>query len=143
MPRQSVRAPKVGLLLSVAEEAAGGRWNELKAMARHAEAAGFDSLWIADHLVIPFPAQPALGRWECWTILSALAAVTSRVELGTLVTCASFRNPALLAKMAATVDEISDRRLILGLGAGYYEPEFREFGFPFDHRIGRFEEALR
>ena len=143
MPRQSVRAPKVGLLLSVAEEAAGGRWNELKAMARHAEAAGFDSLWIADHLVIPFPAQPALGRWECWTILSALAAVTSRVELGTLVTCTSFRNPALLAKMAATVEEISDGRLILGLGAGYYEPEFREFGFPFDHRMGRFEEALR
>ena len=143
MPRQSVRAPKVGLLLSVAGEAAGGRWNELKAMARHAEAAGFDSLWIADHLVIPFPAQPALGRWECWTILSALAAVTSRVELGTLVTCTSFRNPALLAKMAATVEEISDGRLILGLGAGYYEPEFREFGFPFDHRMGRFEEALR
>jgi probable F420-dependent oxidoreductase len=145
MARQSTRAPKVGLLLSVAEGAAGGRWNELKAMARHAEAAGFDSVWIADHLVIPnnVQAEPALGRWECWTILAALAAVTSRIELGTLVTCTNFRNPALLAKMADTVEEISDGRLILGLGAGYYEPEFRAFGFPFDHRIGRFEEALR
>jgi alkanesulfonate monooxygenase SsuD/methylene tetrahydromethanopterin reductase-like flavin-dependent oxidoreductase (luciferase family) len=144
MPSQSVRALKVGLLLSLAEGSAGGRWNNLKAMARHAEAAGFDSLWIADHFMVPAsPREQAQGRWECWSILAALAAVTSRIELGTLVTCTSFRNPALLAKMADTIEEVSDGRLILGLGAGYYEQEFRAFGFPFDHLVGRFEEALQ
>ena len=86
---------------------------------------------------------PDLGRWDCWSLLGSLAAVTSRVELGPLVACTSFRNPALLAKMADTIEEISDGRLILGLGAGYYEPEYRAFGFPFDHRMARFEEALQ
>jgi probable F420-dependent oxidoreductase len=144
MRSETTRPLKVGLLLSVAEGSAGERWTNLRAMARHAEAAGFDSLWIADHMSVPAsPGEPERGRWECWSILAALAAVTARVELGTLVTCTSFRNPALLAKMADTVEEISDGRLILGLGAGYYEPEYRAFGFPFDHRVGRFEEALQ
>jgi probable F420-dependent oxidoreductase len=145
MARQTARPLKVGLFLSVAEGAAGERWNNLKLMAQHAEAAGFDSLWVADHLMIPAsdPTAPGLGRWECWSILASLAAVTSRIELGTLVTCTSFRSPTLLAKMADTVDEVSNGRLILGLGAGWYEPEYRAFGFPFDHRVGRFEEALR
>jgi alkanesulfonate monooxygenase SsuD/methylene tetrahydromethanopterin reductase-like flavin-dependent oxidoreductase (luciferase family) len=81
--------------------------------------------------------------WEGWTMLSALAAATERVELGTLVTCSQFRNPALLAKMAVTVDEISGGRLTFGIGAGWNEPEFRAFGVPLDHRVGRFEEALQ
>ena len=89
------------------------------------------------------PDQVAPGRWECWSILSALAAVTSRIELGTLVVCTSFRNPALLAKMADTVEEISGGRLTLGLGAGWFEPEFQAFGYPFDHRLARFEESLQ
>jgi alkanesulfonate monooxygenase SsuD/methylene tetrahydromethanopterin reductase-like flavin-dependent oxidoreductase (luciferase family) len=146
MPTKTARPLKVGLFLSVAEGSAGERWNNLKAMAQHAEAAGFDSLWLGDHLIFPGnsgPGEPVLGRWECWSILSSLAAVTSRVELGTFVVCTGFRNPALLAKMADTVEEISGGRLILGLGAGYYEPEFQKFGFPFDHRVGRFEEALQ
>ena len=145
MPREATRPLKVGLFLSVAERPAGARWSDLKALARHAEAAGFDSLWVSDHLMFPGrrDGEPALGRWECWSILASLAAVTSRVELGTLVACMGFRNPALLAKMADTVEEISDGRLILGLGAGWYEPEYRAFGFPFDHRMTRFEEALR
>jgi probable F420-dependent oxidoreductase len=145
MPTAPARPLKVGLFLSVAEGSSGGRWNNLKAMARHAEAAGFDSLWVADHLLFPQPSpgQSAPGRWECWSILTALAAVTSRVELGTLVVCTTFRNPALMAKMADTVDEISDGRLTLGLGAGWYEPEFYSFGYPFDHRMGRFEESLQ
>jgi alkanesulfonate monooxygenase SsuD/methylene tetrahydromethanopterin reductase-like flavin-dependent oxidoreductase (luciferase family) len=71
-----------------------------------------------------------------------MAAISSRVEIGTLVVCTGFRNPALLAKMADTVDEISGGRLILGIGAGWHEPEYRAFGYPFDHRVGRFEEAV-
>jgi alkanesulfonate monooxygenase SsuD/methylene tetrahydromethanopterin reductase-like flavin-dependent oxidoreductase (luciferase family) len=145
MPTENSRALKVGLFLSTAEGSSGGRWNYLKAMARHAEAAGFDSLWVADHLLFPFsnPEERAPGRWECWSVLSALAAVTSRVELGTLVICTSFRNPALLAKMADTVEEINSGRLTLGLGAGWFEAEYQAFGYPFDHRLGRFEESLQ
>ena len=145
MPTENSRALKVGLFLSTAEGSSGGRWNYLKAMARHAEAAGFDSLWVADHLLFPFsnPDERPPGRWECWSVLSALAAVTSRVELGTLVICTSFRNPALLAKMADTVEEISSGRLTLGLGAGWFEAEYQAFGYPFDHRLGRFEESLQ
>jgi alkanesulfonate monooxygenase SsuD/methylene tetrahydromethanopterin reductase-like flavin-dependent oxidoreductase (luciferase family) len=82
------------------------------------------------------------GQWECWSVLTALAAVTRRVELGTLVLCTGFRNPALLAKTADTVEEISGGRLILGLGAGWNEREHAAFGYPFDHRASRFEEAL-
>jgi alkanesulfonate monooxygenase SsuD/methylene tetrahydromethanopterin reductase-like flavin-dependent oxidoreductase (luciferase family) len=126
---------------------AGGmaRWSDLKTMARHAEAVGFDSLWVADHLLFEFgePGEPLRGMWEAWSILSALAAVTTRVELGSLVVCTSFRNPTLLAKMADTLDEISGGRLILGLGAGYHEREYRAFGSPFDHLVSRFEEALQ
>jgi alkanesulfonate monooxygenase SsuD/methylene tetrahydromethanopterin reductase-like flavin-dependent oxidoreductase (luciferase family) len=103
---------------------------------------GFDSLWFADHLLMKVPGHEPQGAWECWSVLAALAACTSRIELGPFVTCTGYRNPALLAKIAETVDEISGGRLILGLGAGWAEPEYRAFGFPFDHRYSRFEEAL-
>ena len=78
-----------------------------------------------------------------WTILSALAAVTKRVEIGTLVLATSFRSPGLLAKMAVTADDVSGGRIILGVGCGWHEPEYEAFGLPFDHRVGRFEEALQ
>jgi probable F420-dependent oxidoreductase len=112
-------------------------------MARRMEAADLDSIWVYDHLLYRWPGRPTDGIWECWTMLSALAEATQRVQLGTLVVCTPFRNPALLAKMAATLDEVSGGRLTLGLGAGWHQPEFDAFGFPFDHRVSRFEEALQ
>jgi probable F420-dependent oxidoreductase len=115
------------------------RWPEYAAMARAAEESGFDSIWLGDHLLYDGPER---GPWEGWTLLSALAAVTERVRLGPLVTCAGFRPPAVLAKMAATVDEVSGGRLVLGIGAGWNEREFAAFGIPYDHRVGRFEEAF-
>jgi len=112
-------------------------------MARRVEELGFDSIWYGDHLLFRRPGDPEpRGPWECWTMLAALAAATERVELGPLVASTSFHAPAMLAKKAATIDEISGGRLILGLGAGWNETEYTAFGFPFDHRIGRFEEAF-
>ncbi len=114
-------------------------------MAQTAEDMGFDSLWFVDHLLYLEGAtvEPPQGVRECWSVLAGLAAVTSRVELAPLVSCTGYRNPALLAKIADTIDEISGGRLILALGAGWHEPEYRAFGFPFDHRYSRFEEALK
>jgi len=118
------------------------RWPEYLAMARAAEDAGFDTLWLGDHLLYRYGDGSTRGPWEVWTMLSALAASTSRIRLGPLVAATAFHAPPMLAKLAATVDEISGGRLILGLGAGWNETEFRAFGFPFDHRISRFEEAF-
>ena len=118
------------------------RWRDILALARRAEEVGFDSVWVPDHLLFRIEGQPPFGAWEGWSLLAALAAATERIGLGALVACTGYRNPALLAKMADTVDEISGGRLTLGLGAGWYEPEFRAFGFPFDHRVVRFEEAV-
>ena len=134
------RSLKVGVQLPEVERVVG--WNELETMARLAEDVGFDSLWVGDHLLYRNPAEPARGPWEAWSTLAALAAVTSRVELGPLVACTSFHSPAMLAKKAAAVDEISGGRLVLGLGAGWNETEYTAFGFPFDHRVSRFEEAF-
>ena len=117
------------------------RWPELRAMAETAEAVGFDSVWVGDHLLYR-SGNGVRGPWEAWSLLAALAAVTSRVQLGPLVAATSFHSPAMLAKKAATVDEISDGRLILGLGAGWNQVEYEAFGFPFDHRASRFEEAF-
>lgn len=116
-------------------------WGELREMALAAEESGLDSVWAADHLVFQDD-----GTWsgihESWTILTAVAAITERVEIGPLVLALPFRNPAVTAKMAAALDEVSGGRLILGVGCGWHEPEFDAFDFPFDHRVGRFEEAL-
>lgn len=127
---------KVGLILPMGDEPGPGvptDWAGIVAMAHDAEAGGLDSLWVYDHLP---------ETWEAWTTLAALATATTSVELGTLVSCTSFRHPGLLAKMAHTVAEISGDRFILGLGAGWHEPEYRAFGFPFDHRVDRFAESL-
>jgi alkanesulfonate monooxygenase SsuD/methylene tetrahydromethanopterin reductase-like flavin-dependent oxidoreductase (luciferase family) len=118
-------------------------WAEVRAFAERAEAIGLDSVWVCDHLISGPPGEPPEGIHEGWTILSALAASTSRVELGQLVMCSSFRNPGLLAKMAVTADTISGGRLTLGVGAGWYDPEYHAFGFPTDHRVSRFEEVVQ
>jgi len=131
--------------MPIAEGELSGRtatYAELREIAQTAESAGLDSIWVYDHLLFRSPGEPTTGIYECWSMLAALAADTSRVEIGTIVLAIPFRNPALLAKMAVTVDEISGGRLILGIGAGWNEPEFDAFGIPFDHRVGRFEEAL-
>ena len=117
-------------------------WSELIPMAQTAEAVGFDSIWLGDHLLYDLPNGSVRGPWEVWTSLAAIAAVTTRVEIGPLVASVGFHEPAMLAKQAATVDAISGGRLILGLGAGWNEREYRAFGFPFDNRVSRFEEAF-
>jgi alkanesulfonate monooxygenase SsuD/methylene tetrahydromethanopterin reductase-like flavin-dependent oxidoreductase (luciferase family) len=117
-------------------------WCEYLGMARAAEEGGFDSIWIGDHLLYRDDGRPERGPWEAWTLLAALAASTERVELGPLVGCAGFRPPGIVAKMAATIAEVSGGRFVLALGAGWNEPEFRAFGLPFDHRVARFEEAF-
>jgi alkanesulfonate monooxygenase SsuD/methylene tetrahydromethanopterin reductase-like flavin-dependent oxidoreductase (luciferase family) len=134
------RPLKVGIQLPEVERDV--RWSELLDMTRAIEDLGFDSVWVGEHLLYRWPDRAARGPWEAWTLLSAIAASTSRIELGPLVACASFHNPALLAKQAATIDEISDGRFVLGLGAGWNETEFRAFGYPYDHRVDRFEEAF-
>jgi len=134
------RPLKVGLQLPEAEYVAP--WSSMLAMARLAEEAGFDSLWMGDHLLYEDGTGTVKGVWEAWSLLAALAAVTERIELGPLVACTGFHNPAMIAKKATTIDEISGGRFVLGLGAGWNEPEYRAFGFPYDHRVSRFEEAF-
>jgi len=111
-------------------------------MARAIEDLGYDSAWFGEHLLYRWPDRAPRGPWEAWGMLAAVAAVTSRIEIGPLVACTAFHNPAVLAKRADTIDEISGGRFILGIGAGWNETEFRAFGVPFDHRIDRFEEAF-
>ena len=134
------RPLRVGIQLPEVEREV--RWSELLDMTRAIEDLGFDSVWVGEHLLYRWPDRPARGPWEAWTLLSAIAASTGRIELGPLVACTSFHNPALLAKQAATIDEISGGRFVLGLGAGWNETEFRAFGYPYDHRVDRFEEAF-
>lgn len=156
----SARTMKLGVLLPMWTGSYAGTtptMRELLRFARHAEALGLDSLWFTDHLYFePYTDFRAVGielppdwagvkggQWECWTALAAVAAVTSRIELGTLVTNTAFRNPALLARMADNVADLSGGRLILGLGAGDFASEHRAYGFDFERHVSRFEESLQ
>lgn len=134
---------KVGVMVPVGNHAGAPRpWTDVLAFARRAEALGLDGLWVPDHTLFRFPGEPERGVHEAWSVLAALAAATSTIPLGTLVLGLRFRNPALLAKMAATTDEIAGGRLTLGVGAGWHDPEYEAFGYPLDHRLGRTEEAF-
>jgi probable F420-dependent oxidoreductase len=134
---------KIGLMMPLGErenERGPLPYSALREMALRAEADGLDSVWVADHLLFRRDGRTT-GIHEAWTMLTAFAAVTSRVALGTLVLALPFRNPGVTAKMAAALDEVSGGRLILGIGCGWHEPEFDAFDLPFDHRVARFEEA--
>ena len=141
------RTLKVGLMLPQTEGLRGSGvrgWGEVKEMALLAEQVGFDSVWLVDHLLYRLEGEEqARGVWECWSLVSAVAAITERVEIGTLVMAMGWRNPALLAKMVSTVEEISGGRFILGLGSGYHKFEYDAYGFPFDYKVSRFEEAIQ
>jgi probable F420-dependent oxidoreductase len=134
------RPLRVGIQLPEVERDV--RWPEMLAMARAAEESGFDSLRLGDHLLYRAGDGPERGPWEAWTLLAALAATTERVDLGPLVAATAFHPPGVLAKMAATIDEVSGGRFVLGLGAGWNEDEFAAFGLPYDQRVSRFAEAF-
>ena len=114
-------------------------------VAQEAETLGFHSIWLYDHFhTVPTPTQEA--TFECWTSTAALARDTKRVRIGQMVTCNSYRNPALLAKMASTVDVLSHGRLDLGIGAGWYEHEYLAYGYPYPptrERLQRLHEAVQ
>ena len=134
---------KVGVTLPIGNHR-GGRpapYPAVRSFVRRAEELGLDSIWGFDHLLFRMPDAAESGVHEGWTLLAALAEATDRVELGMLVTGLRLRNPGLVAKMAATLDHLSGGRLILGIGAGWHDPELEAFGYPVDHRVGRFEEA--
>jgi alkanesulfonate monooxygenase SsuD/methylene tetrahydromethanopterin reductase-like flavin-dependent oxidoreductase (luciferase family) len=150
---------KIGLLLPSWTNAMDGvtpTVRDVVEIARHAEHVGFDTLWLADHFYfepysdfrvvgVVFPDDYAGvkgGAWECWTLATAIAGATSTALIGTLVSNTGYRNPALFARAVDTIDDFSGGRIILGLGAGDFETEHRSFGFPFERRVGRFEEAL-
>src|SRR5215203_5359494 len=126
---------KVGVILPIGTQEETGLplpYTEVRAKAQQLEQSGLDTAWIPDHLIYRFPEQPQAGIWEALTIMTGLAEATERIEIGSMVICTAFRNPAVLAKIAVTLDEVSNGRLILGLGAGWHEPEFTAFGFPFN-----------
>ena len=145
----SKRKMGIGVMLPIGEISAFGptpvKFKDMLEMARSAEVSGLDTVWLADHFFFREPvAEPGTqyGNWEVFTAAAALLQGTTTVNLGLLVTCLGWRNPGVVAKMTETLDEISGGRFILGVGAGWHQPEYDGFGFPFDHRVGRFEDAL-
>jgi alkanesulfonate monooxygenase SsuD/methylene tetrahydromethanopterin reductase-like flavin-dependent oxidoreductase (luciferase family) len=137
-----VARPRLRIGVQLPEVEREVRWPEIRAMARAAEEGGFASVWVGDHLLYRDDGRPERGPWDAWTQLAALAACTERVALGPLVAATAFHPPGLIARMAAMIDEVSGGRFVLGLGAGWNEPEFRAFGIPFDRPVARFAEAF-
>src|SRR5699024_4934802 len=137
---ESERPMSLGLMFPIREGAMGGetpRFEDFLEIATTARDIGFEAIWVPDHFTMMQDGKQA-GVWECWTMMAAVAARVPDIQIGPLVSCAGFRNPGLIAKMTESMDEISGGRFILGLGAGWNEIEYRQFGFPFDYRASRF-----
>lgn len=130
---------RVGIQLPEVERVV--RWPEIEAMARSIDAGGFDAIWVGEHLLYR-EGDTVAGPWEAWTTLAAVAAVTERVTLGPLVAAVPFHHPAVLAKRAATLHEISGGRLVMAVGAGWNRTEFEAFGLPYQRRVDRFEDSI-
>lgn len=142
----SKRQMGIGFIMPISDLSAFGatpRFKDMLEMTLLAEEIGYDAVWVPDHFIVRDEGAPLRGVWEGWTTLAGLAARTSRITIGVFVTCVIWRNPNIVAKMAEMLDEISDGRFVLGLGAGWHEPEFDMYGFPFDRRVSRFEEAVQ
>jgi alkanesulfonate monooxygenase SsuD/methylene tetrahydromethanopterin reductase-like flavin-dependent oxidoreductase (luciferase family) len=148
---ESERPMSLGLMLPLAEQNAvandspvDGFW-DIVAMARLAIEIGFDMLWLPDHFMLKLERHggQARGVWECWTTTAGIAAALPGFPIGTMVACTGFHNPGSIAKMAETIDDISRGNFVLGLGCGWHADEYQMYGLPFDHRVDRFEEALR
>ena len=144
------RPMTLGVMLPIADldavdnEPAELHFADMVAMGRLAVEIGFEALWLPDHFVLKLEREGnvARGVWECWTTCAGLAAAIDEVTIGALVACTSFHSPGSIAKMAENVDDISGGRFVLGLGCGWHKPEYEMYGYPFDHRVDRFEEAL-
>ena len=138
--------PGIGLSLPTWPRRDGtlATWPEIRDLARGAEALGVDTLWVADHLIRALPGRVPIEFRECWTILTAAAEATERIAIGPLVACTGFRNPGLLARMAATLDEVSDGRLVLALGSGVppTDESWSAFGFDAARHVGRYAESV-
>jgi F420-dependent oxidoreductase-like protein len=121
------------------------QWSRMQAVAAHADAGSWESIWVYDHFHT-VPAPSAEATHEAWSLMSAFGATTSRVRLGQMCTCMSYRNPAYLAKVAATVDIISGGRVEMGIGGGWYEHEWRAYGYgfpPVSERLARLDEGVQ
>lgn len=143
---ESDRPMSLGLMIPIGEKSHFGetpRFTDMVEMARTARGVGFEAIWFADHFSFEDgDSGEHRGVWECWTMMAAVAAEVPDVQIGSLVACTGFRNPGVIAKMTESIDEISGGRFILGLGAGWHKPEYDQFGFPWDHRVSRFEDAI-
>jgi alkanesulfonate monooxygenase SsuD/methylene tetrahydromethanopterin reductase-like flavin-dependent oxidoreductase (luciferase family) len=144
---ESTRPMSLGLMLPIGERSHFGetpRFSDMVEMAQTARDVGFEAIWFADHFSFTEPESGNVrGVWEVWTMMAGVAAAVPDVQIGTLVACTGFRNPGVIAKMTEAIDEISGGKFILGLGAGWHQPEYEQFGFPFDYRVSRFEDAIR
>lgn len=144
----SKRSMGIGFMLPVSDRSSFGgtpRFSDMLEMTQKAEELGYDAVWVADHFIMRLESEGNVTRgvWEGWTTLAALAACTKRIALGVFVTATSFRHPGLIAKMAENLDEISGGRFVLGIGAGWHEPEYEMLQLPFDYRVSRFEDSIK